>query len=139
MTIAEIDRAIARLDGAVVADDEGAEEEVRIKALVPEEYHDFLPLFMEAVHNVLPPHRIYDHSIPLKEGTQPPFGPLYSLSGNELIAVREWLDKNLRRGWIWNSTSPARAPILFVKKADGSLRLCVDYRGSQLRISTPSP
>ena len=69
MTIAEIDRAIARLDGAVV--DEGAEEEVRIRALVPKEYHEFLPLFTEAVHNVLPPHRIYDHSIPLKEGSQP--------------------------------------------------------------------
>ena len=63
MTIAEIDRAIARLDGAVVADDKGAEEEVRIKALVPEEYYEFLPLFTEAVQNVLPPHRIYNHSI----------------------------------------------------------------------------
>ena len=117
------------MDGAVVADDEGAEEEVGIKALVPEEYHEFLPLFMEAVHNVLPPHRIYDHSILLKEGSQPPFGPLYSLSRNELIAVREWLVKNLKRGWIRNSSSPAGALILFVKKADGSLRLCVDYRG----------
>ena len=92
-TIAEIDKAIARLDGAVV-EDEGAGEEVRIKALVPEEYHEFLPLFTEAVHNVLPPHRIYDHSILLKEGSQPPFGPLYSLSRNELIVVKEWLDKN---------------------------------------------
>ena len=99
MMIVEIDRAIARLDGAVVNDEE-AEEEVRIKALVPEEYHEFLPLFTEVVHNVLLPHHIYDHSIPLKEGSQPPFGPLYSLSRNELIAVREWLDKNLRRGWI---------------------------------------
>ena len=116
------------MDGAVV-DDEGAGEEVRIKALVPKEYHEFLLLFTEAVHNVLPPHCIYDHSIPLKESSQPPFGPLYSLSRNELIAVREWLDKNLRRGWIRNSSSPAGALILFVKKADGSLRLCVDYRG----------
>jgi hypothetical protein len=127
MTIAEIDKAIARLGGETV--DNEKEEQVRIRALVPEEYHEFLPLFTEAVHNVLPPHRIYDHSIPLKEGSQPPFGPLYSLSRNELIAVREWLDKNLRRGWIRNSSSPAGAPMLFVKKADGSLRLCVDYRG----------
>ena len=59
MTIAEIDRAIARLDGIAVGD-ERAEEEVRIKALVPEEYHEFLPLFTEAVHNVLPPHHIYE-------------------------------------------------------------------------------
>ena len=109
--------------------DEGVEEEVRIKALVPKEYHEFLPQFTEVVHNVLLTHRIYNYSIPLKEGSQPPFGPLYSLSRNELIAVREWLDKNLRRGWIRNSSSPAGASILFVKKANGSLRLCVDYRG----------
>ena len=67
MTIAEIDRAITHLDRAGV--DEGVEEEVRIKALVSEEYHKFLPLFTEVVHNVLPPHRIYDHSILLKEGS----------------------------------------------------------------------
>ena len=141
MMIMEIDRAIAQLDGAVV-DDERAEEEVRIKALVLEEYHEFLPLFTEAVHNVLPPHCIYDHSIPLKEGSQPLFGPLYSLSRNELIAVREWLDKNLKRGWIRNSCSSTRAPILFVKKADGSLRLCVDYRGLNditIKDWSPSP
>ena len=87
MTIAEIDRAIAWLDGGVV--DEGAQEEVWIKALVLEEYNEFLPLFTKAVHNVLLPHHIYDHNIPLKEGSQPPFGPLYLLSRNELIAVRE--------------------------------------------------
>ena len=105
------------------------EVKVQIKALVPEEYHEFLTLFTEAVYNVIPPHHIYDHTIPLKKASQPPCGPLYSLSRNEVIAVREWLDKNLRRGWIWNSSSLIGAPILFVKKADGSLRLCVDYRG----------
>ena len=52
-----------------MVDDEGVEEEVWIKALVPEEYHEFLPLFTEAVHNVLPTHPIYNHSIPLKEGS----------------------------------------------------------------------
>jgi len=35
----------------------------------------------------------------------------------------------MARGWIQRSKSPAGAPILFVKKKDGSLRLCVDYRG----------
>ena len=52
------------MNGAVV-DDGGMEEEVWIKALVSEEYHEFLPLFTEAVHNVLLPHYIYDYSIPL--------------------------------------------------------------------------
>jgi hypothetical protein len=39
------------------------------------------------------------------------------------------LDKYLQRGWIRESKSPAGAPILFAKKKDGTLRLCVDYRG----------
>jgi hypothetical protein len=47
----------------------------------------------------------------------------------ELEALRKWLDENLAKEFIRASSSPARAPILFVKKGDGSLRLCVDYRG----------
>ena len=47
----------------------------------------------------------------------------------ELEELRDYLGKNLSRGWIRESDSPVGAPILFVKKKDGSLRLCVDYRG----------
>jgi hypothetical protein len=39
------------------------------------------------------------------------------------------LDSSLEKGWIRPSKSPAGAPILFVPKADGTLRLCADYRG----------
>ena len=59
-----------------------------MKGLVPEEYHDFLPLFEEAVANQLPPHRSSDHTIPFKEGFQPPFGPLDSLSRFELEGLK---------------------------------------------------
>ena len=65
----------------------------------------------------------------LKEGFTPLFGPIYSLSIPELKALREWLDENLSKGFIRASSLPAGAPILFVKKSDGSLRLCMDYRG----------
>src|SRR5258706_4117849 len=95
---------------------------------IPREYQDFQDLFSEAAANKLPPHRTIDHSIPLKEGTVPSFGPLYSLSRQELEALHQWLDENLAKGFIRTSASSAGAPILFVKKKDGSLRLCVDYR-----------
>jgi hypothetical protein len=104
-------------------------DEGDLKDLVPAEYHEFLPLFSEAVANQLPPHRPYNHKIPLKEGFTPPFGPLYSLSRTELEELKRWLEENLSKGFIRASSSPAGAPILFVKKEDGSLRLCVDYRG----------
>jgi transposase InsO family protein len=104
-------------------------DEGDLKSLVPPQYHEFLPLFSKAVANHLPPHRPYDHKIPFKEGFEPPFGPLYSLSRPELEALKAWLEENLSKGFIRASSSPAGAPILFVKKGDGSLRLVVDYRG----------
>ncbi|EAL17174.1 hypothetical protein CNBN1990 [Cryptococcus deneoformans B-3501A] len=79
--------------------------------------------------DTLPEHRSFDHHIPLEEGKNPPFGPIYNLSETELEALREYLDENLKKGFIRPSESPAGAPILFVKKKDGSLRMCVDYRG----------
>ena len=128
--IKEYDRERDRLYAASLGSEKKEEsEEEKIKRLLPKEYHEFMPLFKKAVADVLPPHRQYDHKITLKEGFTPPFGPIYSLSIPELKALREWLDENLSKGFIRASSSPAGAPILFVKKSDGSLRLCVDYRG----------
>jgi hypothetical protein len=107
--------------------DRKKEEPVDLAVIVPPEYHDFLPLFSKVAADVLPPHRPYDHRIPLKEGKEPPFGPLYSLSRPELEALKAFLEENLAKGFIRQSSSPAGAPILFVKKGDGSLRLVVDY------------
>ena len=95
---------------------------------IPEDYQEFKALFSEEEANKLPQHPPGDHHIQLKEGTTPSFGPLYSLSKHELEALRKWLDENLSIGFIRTSSSPAGSPILFVKKMDCSLRLCVDYR-----------
>ena len=104
-------------------------EDDKIGGLVPTEYHEFLLLFKKAIADILPPHQPYDYKITLKEGFSPPLGLLYSLSRPELQALREWLDENLSKGFIHASSSLAGALILFVKISDGSLRLCVDYRG----------
>jgi RNase H-like domain found in reverse transcriptase/Reverse transcriptase (RNA-dependent DNA polymerase)/Integrase zinc binding domain/Ty3 transposon capsid-like protein/Chromo (CHRromatin Organisation MOdifier) domain len=98
-------------------------------SIVPPQYHNFLKVFSPDEANILPDHSPYDHKIPLVEGSSPPYGPIYSLSQVELNALSEYLDENLKKGFIHPSTSPAGAPILFAKKKDGSLRLCVDYRG----------
>ncbi|KAI1006053.1 hypothetical protein K3495_g2163 [Podosphaera aphanis] len=50
------------------------------------------------------------------------------MTKEELVALREWLQNNLSKGFIRASSSPAASPVLFVKKSDGSLRLCMDYR-----------
>lgn len=103
---------------------------IDIRQIVPPENHDLLPLFEEADASVLPPHRtLYDHHIVLQGDKQPPFKPMYNMTQTELRALWEYIKENLPRGVIRNSTSPAGAPIIFVKKSDGTLRLCVDYRG----------
>ena len=70
-----------------------------------------------------------EHAIELEEGKKPPFGPIYSLGPMELETLKTYIETNLANGFIHPSKSPARAPILFDRKPDGSLRLCVDYRG----------
>ncbi|SOV08562.1 uncharacterized protein UDID_17421 [Ustilago sp. UG-2017a] len=97
--------------------------------IIPPEYHQYLNVFSRVEADKLLPHRTYDHQIPLEEGKSPPFGPIYSLSEHELKTLREYLEENLAKGFISPSDLPAASPILFVKKKDGSLCLCVDYRG----------
>jgi hypothetical protein len=99
-----------------------------LRKLIPAEYHDHILLFTKKEADKLPPHRYIDHEIPLEDDTKPPFGPLYSMSASELKEVRAWRKEHLSKGFIRASSSSAGSPILFVKKKDGSLRLCVDYR-----------
>jgi len=95
---------------------------------LPEKYKDFVDVFEKINANQLPAHSPYDCSIDL-EGHSPPFGPIYGLSKPELQALRDYLTENLAKGFIQHSKFLAGTPILFVKKKDGSLRLCVDYHG----------
>ncbi|KAL5592717.1 uncharacterized protein BROUX77_007046 [Berkeleyomyces rouxiae] len=60
--------------------------------------------------------------------SEAPWGPLYSLSHDELIVLRQTLLNLLNKKFIRMSSSTAAAPILFVKKPGGGLRFCVDYR-----------
>lgn len=95
---------------------------------IPEEFREFADVFSKTNAEQLPEHSKYDHHIDVEEGKTPPFGRLYNLSETELKALDAYLRENLSRGFIRASNSPAGAPVLFVKKKDGSLRLCVDYR-----------
>ncbi|SAL95633.1 hypothetical protein, partial, partial [Absidia glauca] len=96
---------------------------------IPAQYRHLASVFSKKEANILPSHRKYDMEIKLQKDASPPWGPIYNLADNELKALREYLDENLAKGFIRHSQSPAGAPILFVKKKDQSLRLCVDYRG----------
>lgn len=99
------------------------------KLFLPQQYHEFLDVFDKKDANKLPPHRPWDHPIDLLPGKQPPAARPYSMNHHELKALRDYLDKELSKGFIRVSRSPAAAPVLFVKKSNGDLRFCIDYRG----------
>jgi hypothetical protein len=109
---------------------------------IPQEYWDYADVFDATAAGILPEHHPMEHRIELEPGKEPPWSPVYPLGEPELEALRQYLDSSLERGWIRRSTSPAGAPILFVPKKDGGLRLCVDYRGLNrvtVRNRTPLP
>src|SRR3984885_3118416 len=111
---------------------------IRIKSLLPKKYHSSTHIFHDKEVEVLAPHRPqHDIKIEIEDRKAPPFGPIYSLSQVERETLRNYIDDMLRRGFIQPSTSPAASPVLFVKKVNGSLRLCVDYRGLNA-ITTPN-
>jgi len=67
--------------------------------------------------------------INLEQGaTVPKWRPVGKLNANELIVLEKQITKMLKSGQIRPSTSQYGAAILFTKKHDGSLRLCIDYR-----------
>ena len=106
----------------------GREEEgVKLQTL-PKPYWQYKELFEEGKAKALAPRRTFDHAIDLKEGAEPPWGPIYPMSAYQLNQLDKYLKEMLAQGKITDSKSPYGAPILFVPKPDGSLRLCVDYR-----------
>ena len=97
---------------------------------VTSEYSKYLQVFSEEQANRMPPHRKWDHEIPLKDGpnTKIPPGVVYKMTREEEEALRQYLAEMLPTGKVRRSRSAAAAPILFVRKKNGELRLCVDYR-----------
>lgn len=95
---------------------------------LPSKYPDFFNVFSRADSDKLPPHRTYDHKIPLMEGKTPLWKPLYSISQDELKCLKKYLEEHLDKGFIRASSSPAASPVLFARKPRGGLRFCVDYR-----------
>jgi hypothetical protein len=94
---------------------------------LPPQYSEFTALFEDKETGTLPPHREFDHTIPLEPDAKVPHGRVYNLSQTELEALREYIKDNLAKGFIRHSESPAGAPVMFVPKKSGELRLVIDY------------
>ncbi|XP_074323417.1 uncharacterized protein LOC141660339 [Apium graveolens] len=91
---------------------------------VVREYEDVFPDELPG----LPPHREVKFTIELVPGAEPISKAPYRMAPLELQELKEQLQELLDRGFIRPSVSPWGTPVLFVKKKDGSMRFCIDYR-----------
>jgi hypothetical protein len=105
---------------------EAAPWAAKLQALL-DEFPDVLPPDGEP-HQELPPFRGEMDSVPTIPDSRPPFIPVRRMTPKELEAAHAQVDGLLRRGLIVPSRSPYGAPVIFVQKKDGSLRMGVDYR-----------
>ena len=96
---------------------------------VPAKYHDFADVFSKSNAYTLAPHQPYNLKIEILEGTAPPVTPMYPLSQLKLQALRNFIEEHLHSSFIHSTSSPLGAPVLFAKKKNGGLRLCIDFRG----------
>ncbi|POW12429.1 hypothetical protein PSTT_04484 [Puccinia striiformis] len=104
---------------------------------------EFSDVFVSDALSSLPPHRPgFDCEVNLKDSAIPPFGKMYNLSKSERDQLKEYVDENLKKGFIKVSSLSAAAPIFYVKVAGKADRPCVDYRilnSMTLRDSYPLP
>ncbi|KAJ0559852.1 putative nucleotidyltransferase, Ribonuclease H [Helianthus annuus] len=88
---------------------------------------DFQDVFPEDLPGI-PPEREVEFGIELIPGAKPVAKAPYRLAPSELQELMSQIQDLLDKGFIRPSVSPWGAPVLFVRKKDGSMRMCIDYR-----------
>jgi len=113
-------------------EDWGREEEIKedhrkIKEMVPRKFLKWKKVFGKVELERMPTRKVWDHAIDLKETFKPRKGRIYSLSKNEREEVQNFVEDQLRKGYIRLSKSPQMSPVFFVGKKDGSKQMVIDY------------
>jgi hypothetical protein len=102
--------------------------------------NNYADVFPSELPAGMPPERTVKHNIQLFADHTPPCHRPYRMSQSELDELKIQLDELLSKGFIVPSVSPYGAPVLFVKKKDGTKRLCIDYRSlNKLTIRNKYP
>jgi hypothetical protein len=88
-------------------------------------------VFSKEASNTLPPRRFYNHKIQIDgpKGVESlGYSALRHQSTEELLQIKKFLKENLQKGFIEASQAPYSLPTLFVRKPNGGLRFCIDFR-----------
>jgi hypothetical protein len=125
-----LDRAIKN-----VLAEENEETREQILTKLSGEYQNFADVFSKSESSILLLHRFIDHKVELLPDAAPlKAHPLYSMSANQLIALKEYFTEALRKEWIVPSAAEYGFSVLFAKKFNDGLRFCVNYRAMNARL-----
>ena len=102
--------------------------EEEAKKLVPEKFHKWIKVFSKKQSERMPTRKIWDHAIDIKKGFMPRKEKVYLLSREEREEVREFINKQLRKGYIRLLKLPQTAPVFFIEKKNGKKQMVQDYR-----------
>ena len=114
-------------------EDWGREEEIeedhrKIEEMVPKKFLKWRKVFEKVESERMLTRKIWDHAIDLKETFKPWKGKIYPLFKNEREEVQNFIENQLRKGYIRPSKSPQTSPVFFVGKKDRNKRMVMDYR-----------
>ena len=102
--------------------------ETGAKKLVPEKFHKWIKVFGKKQSERMPTRKIWDHAIDTKEGFLLRKGKVYPLSREEREEVCEFIQEQLRKGYIRPSKSPQIVLVFFIGKKNSKKRMLQDYR-----------
>jgi len=100
----------------------------KIEEMIPKRFLKWRKVFGKVESERIPTRKIWDHAIDLKETFKPQKGRIYLLSKNEREEVQNFINDQLRKGYIRPSKSPQTSSVFFVGKKNRSKRIVIDYR-----------
>ena len=109
-------------------EEEMEEDHRKIEEMVPKKFLKWKKVFEKVESERMPTRKIWDHAIDLKETFKPRKGKIYPLFKNEREEVQNFVEDQLRKGYIRPSKSPQTSPVFFVGKKNRSKRMVMDYR-----------
>ena len=111
----------------VIYEDDAGGKKKKDLVVFPAQYANFADVFDKRGADVLLAHTHYDLAIETEDNKISFFGLTYNHSKLKLEVLREYINEMLAKRFIVLSKSFLGAPILFTKKSDGGLRMCVDF------------
>ena len=109
-------------------EEEAARLKKEAKKLVLEKFHKWIKVFGKKQSERILTRKVWDHAINTKKRFVPKKRRVYPLSREEKEEMYEFINEQLRKGYIRPSKLPQMAPVFFVGKKDGKKRIVQDYR-----------